>query len=52
MTIEQKVVTVENDDTAMNDEITTQSVDGWVLFSLTLSDVNVILLFNKTTIPT
>lgn len=50
MTIEQKVVTVANNDTDMNNEIATQAADGYILLSITLSNLDVIMLFNKTSI--
>lgn len=46
---EQKVVTVPNTDTDINNEITAQS-DTWLVSSLTLfnDDSNVIILFTRT----
>lgn len=46
-TYEQKVVTVTNDDTSMNGEITTQAVDDWVLQNLVVSGTDVILVFSR-----
>jgi len=45
---EQKVVTVANNDTAINTEITTQANDDWVVSSLTLSGTNMVILFSRT----
>lgn len=47
-TTEQKVVTVANNDTAMNNEITTQDADNWLVVSLTLSGTDIIILFTRT----
>lgn len=47
ITYEQKVVTVTNDDTSMNGEITTQAVDDWVLQNLVVSGTDVILVFSR-----
>lgn len=44
---EQKVITVTNDDTSMNGEITTQAADNWVLQNLVLSGTDVILIFSR-----
>jgi hypothetical protein len=46
-TYEQKVVTVANDDTAMNAEITTQAADDWTLSQITISGSDAILLFSR-----
>jgi hypothetical protein len=46
--IEQKVITVANNDGAINTEITTQSADGWLVGSITLSGTDVIILFSRT----
>lgn len=52
-TIEQKVVTVTNDDTTINAEINTQGSDGWLLGFVTLWTDNskVILFFSRTNPP-
>lgn len=50
-TFEQKVVTVVNDDTTINNEITTQAIDNWIVGQIILSGSNVILFFSRTTIP-
>lgn len=47
ITYEQKVKTVANNDTDINNEITTQAEDGWVLNQIILSGSNVILLFSR-----
>lgn len=44
---EQKVVTVSNDDTSINTELTTQAVDNWIAVLFTVSGGNVIILFNR-----
>jgi hypothetical protein len=46
-TYEQKVVTVANTDTAINDEIDTQAEDDWIVTLLTISGSDVILLFSR-----
>lgn len=48
--MEQKVVTVSNDDSSINAEITLQAADSWLVSSLTLfnSDASVIILFTRT----
>lgn len=48
MTITQKVVTVANNDTDINAEITAQNADGWVIGWMILSGTDVILLLTKT----
>lgn len=45
--IENKVVTVANNDTDINNEITAQSDLGWLVVSLTISGTDVIILFTK-----
>lgn len=45
---EQVVSTIANNDTAMNTEIASKAVDGWIAASLTLSGANVIILFTRT----
>lgn len=49
MLISQKVVTVANNDTAINAEITTQTASGWTVTLLTLfnDDSSIIILFTK-----
>lgn len=49
MTTTQKSVTVANNDTAINAEITTQNGDGWLLYQLVLwnDDTNAVLIFTK-----
>lgn len=44
---EQKVSTVANNDTAMNDEITLQAADDWVLSQIIISGSDAILLFSR-----
>lgn len=48
LTIEQKVVTVLNSDTEINDSITAEAADDWAVTSLTLSGTDIIILFTKT----
>lgn len=52
-TIEQKVVTVTNDDATINTEIDTQGSGGWLLGNLVLWTDNskVILFFSRTQPP-
>ena len=52
-TIEQKVVTVTNDDTTINTEITTQGSDQWIFGGIVIWSDNskVILLFSRTNPP-
>lgn len=47
ITYEQKVVTVANNDTDINTEITTQAADSWILNQITISGSDVILLFSR-----
>lgn len=47
MTMEQKVLTVANNDTDINAAITAQAVDGWFVGSLTLSGTDIIILFTR-----
>lgn len=44
---EQKVVTVSNNDEAINAELTTQGADGWLASQLTISGSDVIILFSR-----
>jgi hypothetical protein len=46
-TYEQKVVTVSNNDTAINAEIDTQAPGDWVLNQITISGTDAILLFSR-----
>lgn len=46
-TYEQKVVTVANNDTAINAEITTQAADDWVVTNIFISGSDVIILFSR-----
>lgn len=50
LTIEQKVVTVANNETGINTEIATQAADGWIVGSITISGSDVIILFTRTVI--
>jgi hypothetical protein len=50
LTIEQKVIRVADNDTAINAEITTQSADDWILQEIVISGANMVLLFNRTTV--
>lgn len=50
LTIEQKVVRVADNDTAINAEITTQSAADWILQEMMLSGSDMVLLFNRTTV--
>lgn len=49
-TTEQKVLTVPNDDTSMNDAIATESAFQWVVSTLILSGggANMVILFTRT----
>jgi hypothetical protein len=47
-TTEQKTVTVANNDTDMNVEITAQTEDSWIVVSLTLSGTDMVILFTRT----
>ena len=47
---EQKTVTVPNNDTDINAEITTQAVDGWLASLFTVSGADVIILFTRNTV--
>lgn len=44
---QQKVVTVANNDTAINNEITTQAVDGWTVVFLTVSGSDMVITFSR-----
>lgn len=44
---EQKVVTVVNNDTDINAELTTQAVDSWIATLFTVSGSDVIILFTR-----
>lgn len=44
---EQKVITVANNDTAINAELTTQAVDSWIATLFTVSGSDVIILFSR-----
>lgn len=46
---EQKVVTVANNDTDINAEITAQAADKWLASLFTPSGTDVIILFMRTT---
>lgn len=48
--LEQKVVTVANDDTSINAALTAQAVDNWVAQELTLSGANMVILFSRTVV--
>lgn len=43
-----KTVTVSNNDSAINAEITTQDADNWLVVSLTLSGSDMVILFTRT----
>lgn len=47
-TTENKTVTVPNNDTDINAEITNQAADGWVSVQLTISGSDMIILFTRT----
>lgn len=47
-TTEQKTVTVANNDTAINAEITTQAADSWQVSGLVLSGSDMVILFIRT----
>lgn len=44
---QQKTVTVANNDTAINAELTAQAVDGWLASLFTPSGTDVIILFTR-----
>lgn len=44
---QQKVVTVANNDEAINTEIETQGEDGWLAGLLTPNGSNIIILFSR-----
>lgn len=45
---EQKVVTVANNDTAINAEISTQDLNSWSVSQIIVSGSDVIILFTRT----
>lgn len=45
---EQKTITVANNDTDINAEITTQAVDTWTVSSMILSGSDMVILFTRT----
>lgn len=47
-TTEFQVKRVADNDTDINNEITTQGVDNWLVVSLTLSGTDMVILFTRT----
>lgn len=52
LSIEQKIVTVSNNDVAVNAEIATQAASDWMVALIILSGLNVILLFTRPAVAT
>ena len=44
---EQKVVTVANNDSAINAQLTTEATDDWIATLFTVSGSDVIILFSR-----
>ena len=51
-TTDQKVVTVANNDSAINAELAAQKPDGWLASLFTVSGSDVIILFTRTFVTT
>lgn len=52
ITFEQMVVTVANNDTAINNELTTQATQGWIAWQFILNGANMTIAFSRTVVPT